>query len=96
MSDLIENAMVIGEDRILAAMYPMCATPWDYRNPWNLFQFVYDRDLEDAIRLAYLDEDDVDLLLEDLPEEDAIRLIERYITDHDLIDCYNDWAHCDD
>ena len=91
MLEPIENAMIIGEDRLLAAMYPMSNTPWDYRKPWYLFQFVYANDMEDEIRFTYLDEDDVDKCLDDLPEDVAIRLIERYIEHYGLIDRYDDW-----
>ena len=36
MMEPIENAMIIGEDRLPAALYPMSNTPWDYRKPWYL------------------------------------------------------------
>ncbi len=91
MPELIENAMIIGEDRILSRMYVTSDTPWDFRTTWDLYRFVCENDLEDAIRLAYLDEDDVDLTLDDLPEDVAIRLIERYVTDHGLTDRYDAW-----
>ena len=73
MMDLIENGMIIGAQRAWDAMYETGDTPWDHRTAWHLWQFVYDHDLEDAIRLENLDEDDVDTELDDLPDDVALR-----------------------
>ena len=89
--ELIDNGMLVGAQEEWDSRFRIANTPWDYRTAWDLYQFVYRFGLEDEIRLAYLDEDDVDLCFDDLPEDVAVRLIERYVTDNGLIDRYDAW-----
>jgi len=89
--ELIDNGMLYGAERAYAALYVIDDTPWDYRTPWDLYQFVYDNALDEKVALAYLDEDRVDLTLDDLSEDEAVIAIENYIRRYDLIDEYNEW-----
>ncbi len=82
MYDMTDNLWLDGAERAYAALYVLDDTPWDYRTHWDLYQFVYDHDL---------DEDRVDLTLDDLSEDEAIIAIENYIRCYDLIDEYNEW-----
>ncbi len=91
MYDITDNLWLDGAERAYAALYVLDDTPWDYRTHWDLYQFVYDHDLDEEVALAYLDEDRVDLTLDDLPEDEAVIAIENYIRCYDLIDEYNEW-----
>ena len=91
MYDMTDNLWLDGAERAYAALYVLDDTPWDYRTPWDLYQFVYDNALDEKVALAYLDEDRVDLTLDDLTEDEAVIAIENYIRRYDLIDAYNDW-----
>ena len=86
MYDMTDNLWLDGAERAYAALYVLDDTPWDYRTPWDLYQFVYDHALDEKVALAYLDEDRVDLTLDDLTEDEVVIAIENYFFFHNYLD----------
>ena len=88
--ELIDNGMLYGAEHAYATLYVLDDTPWDLRKPPDLYRFVWEYDLEDAILDEYGD-GDPDVILDHLPQDEAIEMIEDYIRCYDLIDQYNAW-----
>ncbi len=69
-------------------------TPWDRRSPEELWRFVFREGLSDEILDTYGDEEQIRHDLEDLPEHEALTMIERFIESHDLTDRFNEHMTC--
>ena len=66
-------------------------TAWQRRCPRDLRRFVLWEELEDLILDEYADEEQIRHHLDDLPEEEAIPMIEAYVECHRLTDRYDAW-----